>query len=173
MEQYGVGCMVSKQHFRDAMARVAAAVHIVTTDGPAGRFGFTASAVCSVTDDPPTLLVCLNRASDLHLAFQENGVFCVSTLAADHRELSDMFAKHTGTPMQERFDLPIWQKLKTGAPALRDALACFDCRISDVKEVGTHFVFFGEVTDTRLPHRDSALLYLHRSYRALDLESSK
>jgi len=52
---------VSREQFRDAMARLGAAVNIVTTDGTAGRAGFTASAVCSVTDDPPTLLVCLNR----------------------------------------------------------------------------------------------------------------
>jgi hypothetical protein len=54
---------VSREQFRDAMARLGAAVNIVTTDGTAGRAGFTASAVCSVTDDPPTLLVCLNRSS--------------------------------------------------------------------------------------------------------------
>ena len=165
--------MVSRQVYRDGMARFAAAVHIVTTGGRAGRFGFTASAVCSVTDDPPTLLVCLNRASELHLAFQENGVFCVSTLAADQQELAVMFAKRTGTPMQERFALPIWEKLKTGAPALRHALACFDCRISDVKEVGTHWVLFGEVMEVHLPRSGSALLYLHRSYRAMKLAGAK
>lgn len=165
--------MVSRQQFRDGMARFAAAVHIVTTGGPAGHFGFTASAVCSVTDDPPTLLVCLNRTSQLQGAFQKNGVFCVNTLAADHEELSAMFAQRTGKTMQERFALPIWEKLKTGAPVLRDALACFDCRISDMKDVGTHSIFFGEVMEIRLPKRDSALLYLHRSYRALHLDSTK
>ncbi len=53
---------IVREHYRDAMARLGAAVSIVTTDGPAGRAGFTASAVCSVTDDPPTLLVCMNRS---------------------------------------------------------------------------------------------------------------
>ena len=52
---------VTRQDFRDAMARLGAAVNIITTGGPAGRGGFTASAVCSVTDEPPTLLVCMNR----------------------------------------------------------------------------------------------------------------
>ena len=55
--------MVHRQAYREAMARFGAAVSVVTTDGPAGRYGFTASAVCSVTDDPPTLLVCMNRGS--------------------------------------------------------------------------------------------------------------
>jgi flavin reductase len=165
--------MVSRQLYRDGMARIAAAVHIVTTGGPAGRFGFTASAVSSVTDDPPTLLVCLNRASRMHLAFQRNGCFCVNTLVVDQQELAAMFAKRTGTHMKARFALPIWEMLKTGAPALRHALACFDCRVSDVKEVGTHWVFFGEAVEIHLPRRSSALLYLQRTYRVLEIVGTK
>ncbi len=57
--------LTDKASFRDAMAHVGAAVNIITTDGPAGRAGFTASAVCSVTDTPPTLLVCLNRSASV------------------------------------------------------------------------------------------------------------
>ena len=55
--------MVDVTDFRNAMSMLSAAVNVVTTDGPAGRHGFTASAVCSVTDTPPTLLVCMNTAS--------------------------------------------------------------------------------------------------------------
>jgi len=65
--------MVSKHAYRDAMARFGAAVSVITTDGPAGRAGFTASAVCSVTDDPPTLLVCMNRGSERHAVFLATG----------------------------------------------------------------------------------------------------
>ncbi len=161
--------MVQKQLYRDGMAHFAAAVNIVTTGGPAGTLGFTASAVCSVTDDPPTVLVCLNRVSQMHTAFQENGVFCVSTLASDQRDLAEMFARRAGVPMAERFELPRWEKLYTGAPAVRDALACFDCRITLVQEVGTHFVMFGEVQEVRISRGASALLYLNRSYRELAL----
>jgi flavin reductase (DIM6/NTAB) family NADH-FMN oxidoreductase RutF len=159
--------MVSKQLYHDGMARFAGAVHIVTTGGPAGSAGFTASAACSVTDDPPTVLVCLNRASQLHSLFLENGVFCLNTLAGEQRELSELFARHGGMPMQERFALPGWEKFNTGAPVLRDALACFDCRIADMKEVGTHWVLFGAVQDIRISPGTSVLLYLHRAYRTL------
>ena len=55
---------VEKQAYREAMARLGAAVNVIATDGPGGRAGFTASAVCSVTDTPPTLLVCANRTND-------------------------------------------------------------------------------------------------------------
>src|SRR4029077_12068777 len=61
---------VEKQAYREAMARLGAAVNVITTDGPGGRAGFTASAVCSVTDSPPTLLVCANRANDSYPAMK-------------------------------------------------------------------------------------------------------
>lgn len=82
---------VDKQDFRDAMARLGSAVNIITTDGPAGRAGFTASAVCSVTDTPPTLLVCLNRSASVYSVFQQNQTLCVNTLCADHESLSNLF----------------------------------------------------------------------------------
>lgn len=64
--------------FRDAMASLSAAVNIVTTDGPAGRCGITATAVCSVTDTPPTLLVCINRNSAMNPVFQATQRLCVN-----------------------------------------------------------------------------------------------
>ena len=82
---------VPKSDYRDAMARLGAAVHVITTDGPGGRAGFTASAVCSVTDEPPTLLVCLNRSASVYPAFQANGVLCVNALAAGQQQLSSLF----------------------------------------------------------------------------------
>ena len=63
---------VSRLEFRDAMARVCAPVNIITTDGPAGRGGFTATAMCSVSDDPPTLLVCMNERSAQTGMFLDN-----------------------------------------------------------------------------------------------------
>ncbi len=71
--------LADKASFRDAMAHVGAAVNIITTDGPAGRAGFTASAVCSVTDTPPTLLVCLNRSASVWPVFSEHHTLCVNT----------------------------------------------------------------------------------------------
>ncbi len=163
--------MVSQQLYRDGMARFAAAVHIATTDGPAGPTGFTASAACSVTDDPPTLLVCLNRASRLHTIFQRNGIFCLNTLSASQQWLSELFAHRSGTPMRERFSAPAWEKSALGSPQAKDALAAFDCRIVDLKEMGTHWVIFGGVEGVRISHQPAALLYLHRSYRHLSVHA--
>lgn len=83
--------IVDQQTFRDAMSCMGAAVNIITTDGPAGRAGFTASAVCSVTDTPPTLLVCLNRGASVWSVFNENRTLCVNTLSAGQEPLSNLF----------------------------------------------------------------------------------
>ena len=101
-----------KQTFRDAMACVGAAVNIITTDGPAGMAGFTASAVCSVTDSPPTLLVCLNRGASVWPTFSENRTLCVNTLSAGQEPLSNLFGGKT--PMEDRFSAARWQTGETG-----------------------------------------------------------
>jgi flavin reductase len=155
---------VTSAEFRNAMARLGAAVNIVTTEGSAGRGGFTASAVCSVTDDPPTLLVCLNRTSSGHARLKANGVLCVNTLAAGQRALSDAFAGRGGLEIEARFALATWSPLATGAPALDGAVVSFDCRIADVVEKGTHSVIFAEIEAIRSGAEDSALIYFARDY---------
>ena len=89
--------------FREAMSRLGAAVHVVTTAGPAGKTGFTATAVCSVSDAPPTLLVCLHRRNHTGPILRENKVFCVNTLGAECEAVADIFAGRTGAVMDERF----------------------------------------------------------------------
>ena len=120
---------VEKQAYREAMARLGAAVNVITTDGPGGRAGFTASAVCSVTDTPPTLLVCANRTNDSYPAMKANAVLCVNTLAGAHEELSPVFAGLTDHTMAARFEGATWHTLLSGAPVLDGALVAFDCRI--------------------------------------------
>ena len=89
--------------FREAMSRLGAAVHVITTAGSAGKAGTTATAVCSVTDAPPTLLVCLNRRSQTNPAVLHNGVFCINTLGHGGAEIADLFAGRTGVQGADRF----------------------------------------------------------------------
>ncbi len=160
--------MVSQNSFREAMARMGAAVNIITTDGPAGgRRGFTASAVCSVTDAPPTLLVCLNRNSDSNAALKLNGVICVNTLTAAQQDLSPLFAGQTDADVDGRFAAAEWHTLVTGAPALHEACVSFDCRITQVTEVGTHSVFFCEVEAVAFGSTHEALIYFGRAYHPI------
>ncbi len=158
---------MDRKEFRNAMARLGAAVNIVTTDGPAGRAGFTASAVCSVTDDPPTLLVCMNRGSSGAAAFESNGVLCVNTLSAGQQELSNAFAGFTGLEGEARFSIGEWAGMETGAPALNGAAVSFDCKITDVVEKGTHAVLFAKVEGVRVSDGGSGLIYFSRGYHSV------
>jgi flavin reductase len=156
---------LSKAEYRDAMSRLGAAVSIVTTDGPAGRAGFTASAVCSVTDEPPVLLVCLNRAASVYPVFQANGVLCVNALGAGQQALSTVFGGKT--PMQERFAAGLWRRDATGAPALEGAAASFDCRVLRAVSVGTHDVLFCEAVSATIGGVAHGLVYFDRKYHDL------
>ncbi|WP_376092988.1 flavin reductase [Roseomonas sp. CCTCC AB2023176] len=156
-----------RQQFRDAMARLGAAVTVVTTDGPAGRAGFTASAVCSVTDSPPTLLVCMNRNSRLNPAVKENGRLCVNVLSATQQHLSDTFAGFTGADSDARFGEGDWLTLVTGAPVLSQAVAALDCEIEEVLEKGTHSVIFAGVRAIRLGAPGPALIWFSRDYHPI------
>src|SRR5258705_7996260 len=89
--------------FREAMSRLGAAVHVIATAGPGGKTGATATAVCSVSDAPPTVLMCLNRRSQTNPVVTENGVFCVNTLGHAHAEIADIFAGRTGVQGTDRF----------------------------------------------------------------------
>ena len=151
--------------FREAMSRLGAAVHVITTAGPAGRAGTTATAVCSVTDAPPTLLVCLNRRSQTNPAVLQNGVFCINTLGHNGAEIADLFSGRTGIQGVDRFAAGEWSVLATGSPVLADAAVVFDCRIIEVRSVGSHNVFFGAVEMVRLGPSGPVLVYHERAYK--------
>jgi flavin reductase len=153
--------------FREAMSRLGAAVHVITTAGPGGKSGTTATAVCSVSDAPPTLLVCLNRRSRTNPIVVENGVFCVNTLGAGCAEIADIFAGRTGIQGSDRFTTGDWIVLTTGSPALASAVIALDCRIVEVRSVGSHNVFFGAVETVQLGPAGPALVYHERAYKHL------
>ena len=157
--------MVTRQAYRDGMSRLAAAVNVITTDGPGGRGGFTASAVCSVTDEPPTLLLCLNLSSRQNDILRANGVLCVNALAAGQTDISDLFSTRD-LAIADRFAAGAWSTLATGSPVLEGAVASFDCRIVERLERGTHAVIFCEVQAVRPGQGETPLIYFGRGYRA-------
>jgi len=136
---------VSAQSFREAMSRFGAAVNIVTSDGPEGRLGFTATAVCSLSADPPSLLVCMNRSSSQNKSLQANHVICVNTLTGRQSNLAAVFSGAGKLDMPARFGGATWLVLETGAPALAEALIAFDCRIAQAIETATHTLLVAEV----------------------------
>jgi flavin reductase len=156
---------VEQKVFREAMSRLGAAVHVITTDGHAGRTGFTATAVCSVSDAPPTLLVCLNRAATSMPILRGNGVFCVNTLRAGDELIADTFAGRTQVAREMRFDTGEWSKLSTGSPALMSAVIAFDCRVIEIKAVASHDIYFGIVEAIHMGGSGAALVYHDRAYK--------
>lgn len=161
--------MIDQLNFREAMSRLLGAVTVITTDGPAGPGGFTASAVCSVTDDPPMLLVCMNRNSRQHNVFSTNGVLCVNVLTAGQETVSRTFSG--AATVQERFQVDRWSVLETGAPALENALVNFDTRIVQTIEAGTHSIFLCGIVSVRIePEDHPGLAYYARNYHPVALQ---
>lgn len=155
--------------FRTAMSRLGAAVNVVTTDGPAGRYGIVVSAVCSVTDSPPTVLVCVSRSSGANAVLKKNGVLAINILAGRHRELSIAIAKAAA---HERFASGDWTTMETGAPVLDDAAVALDCHVSSVSEVGSHSVFFAGVDAIKVHDEVDGLVWFDRDYQRLQSTAS-
>ena len=156
---------VEPQLYREAMSRLGAAVHVVTTDGSAGKTGFTATAVVSVSDKPATVLVCLNRGANSAPLLRENGVFCVNTLRFGDEIVADTFAGRTKVARDERFNTGQWSTLATGSPALMSAVVALDCRVSEIKAVASHDIYFGVVEAVHLGPPGAALVYHDRAYK--------
>lgn len=153
--------------FRDGMALLAAAVSIITTDGDNGRHGFTASAVCSVSDDPPTLLVCINRVASAHPHILDHGTLAVNVLTGDQQALSSVFSSRSKT-MEERFAAATWNRGTVGSPLLTDALASFECIVDQAIDAGTHTVVLARVVDIVLSaEAPDSLVWFSRRYAAL------
>jgi flavin reductase len=163
--------MIDAQTFRDAMARLGSAVTVVTTDGTSGRYGLTVSAVCSVTDAPPSLMVCVHRRSRAHAKLTENGVLCVNILSGAHQTLCSQFAGQ-GPPDQDRFAGAQWTTLETGSPVLTDAVAALDCKIVVSSFIGTHSAFLCEVEAIAINNAQAGLIYFDRAFHHLPVKEA-
>lgn len=138
--------------FRDAMSRFASGVTIVTTIDSDGTWkGFTASAFCSLSLDPPLVLVCQARSSSSHETFMSCERFLVNILGVQHEDLAMRFARSGG----EKFaSTPFEPSRRSGLPVLPDALAAIGCRVRDRHDGGDHDIYVGSVYSCRL--RDGA-----------------
>ncbi len=156
---------VDGQQFRLGMRTLAGAVNIITSTHAGRRYGMTATAVCSATAEPPTVLVCINRLAVTHDAIAKAKAFCVNVLRAEDWQLSTIFSgAQTG---ETRFKNGNWTRLATGSPALVDALVSFDCRVVKKLAHGTHSIFLGEVEQILIGQKGKPLLYSDGQYAKL------
>jgi len=156
---------VNADQFRLGMRSLAHAVTIVTAAHGGHRYGMTATAVCSASAEPPTVLVCLNRNSGTHGGVARCKAFCVNVLRADDSDLSNQFS---GAQSGEgRFKSREWSKLATGSPVLLDALVSFDCRLVKKLAHSSHTIFLGEVEQVLFGKKGRPLLYAEGQYAKL------
>lgn len=146
--------------FQAAMRHVAATVYAVTTGTAGKRHGILATAVSSLSFEPPSLLVCVNRTASLHEPLACADTFCVNVLGLANREIAKVFETARG---EDRFALGDWRE-EHGVPVLANAQSYFICRTAHRHEFGTHTIFIGELIDAR--HRQDAapLTYYDRHY---------
>src|SRR5689334_5742920 len=135
---------VDAEQFKVGMRALAGAVNIITSTHSGHRYGMTATAVCSATAEPPTVLICINKLATTHAAVAKGKVFCVNVLRAEDWELSTSFSG--GQTGEGRFKSRDWTRLATGSPVLIDALVSFDCHVVKTLAHGTHTIFLGEVS---------------------------
>lgn len=158
---------VSPHAFHAAMSQLGAPVVVVTTDGPEGRHGLTVSAVCSVSDTPATLLVCLNRANRSYPAFVGNRVLGFNILGEGDQALATAFAS-SRLRSEERFAHGAWYEAVTGAPLLDRAVTSLDCTVEAIHISGTHDVLLCRVKAIRHGAEASdALAWFDRRFHAL------
>jgi flavin reductase (DIM6/NTAB) family NADH-FMN oxidoreductase RutF len=156
---------VNAEQYKLGMRSLAHAVSVITAAHGGHRYGMTATAVCSATAEPPTLLVCLNKASATHGGVARAKAFCVNVLRAEDSDLSNLFS---GAQSGEgRFKSREWSRLATGAPVLVDALVSFDCRVVKKLVHGSHTIFLGQVEQVLFGRKGRPLLYSDGQYSKL------
>ena len=154
--------------FRDAMSVCAAGVHVVTTDGAAGRCGITMTAVAPVTDEPPTVMLCINKQAGIVPVLLENRAVCINVLAVHQQDAAEHFAGLTALTPEERFKYHIWHRGRSGQLQIEGALAHLHGSVTVQNEVGTHHVFMIEIGEIAVHGgSDPALVYFRRGFAAL------
>lgn len=161
---------IRPEEFRASMRQLAGAVTVIATGDAGQRFGLTATAVCSLSDDPPTLLVCVNRSASAHDLIQKNRTFTVNLLAGDQEKVAARFAGRAGLKGEARFEGAAWGRLATGAPVLDNALAVFDCEITQEHVFASHTIFIGRVVASAARGAADPLIYLRGAFRQLEPE---
>jgi flavin reductase (DIM6/NTAB) family NADH-FMN oxidoreductase RutF len=152
---------VSPEEFRTALSRFASGVTVVTTKDDAGKMhGLTVSAFCSVSLDPPLVLVCIEKAAGSHYAFAESGIFAVNILNSSQQDMSERFASQ----LINRFQGLDFSLSEHGLPVLADCLANLECKIVHSYDGGDHTVYIGEVLNAEAADGDP-LLYFRSDYR--------
>jgi flavin reductase (DIM6/NTAB) family NADH-FMN oxidoreductase RutF len=157
---------LTSNEFREVISHFASGVTVVTTFHDERAYGTTASAVTSLSLEPPMLLVCMNKQSETGRAVAASGHFAVNILGAGHAELADRFAQKGG----DKFAGVPTSAGQWGAPLFDEAVATLECRVTEQTAVATHYVLFAEVVSAAA-RGGEPLAYFKGRFGRLDLSS--
>lgn len=156
--------IIGPDSFRESMARLAATVHIVTALHEGRRFGMTMTAASSLSADPMSIIISVNRQTATHAAILRSRRLCLNMLGPGHDDLAARFSGALGHRGEERFDAGDWLCDEERPPLLRDAAAALQCELVDAHVFGTHDVMLCAVQHVCLGQRPAALVYANRRY---------
>jgi flavin reductase (DIM6/NTAB) family NADH-FMN oxidoreductase RutF len=156
--------MTIKDQFRKAMRGVASTVFLVTTRSPAGDAGMTATAVCSLSFDPVSVLFCVNRSTSFIQAIEASGRFALNVLSRGDEDIAKAFGSARGR--DQRFSQGEWYQLG-GLPALRSSLSTIVCKVAGHMDFGSHRIYFGQVNHVENRGGRPELIFCHGEYGAL------
>ena len=159
---------VSSSDFRSAMRHLAGGVSVITVGQGKDITGMTVTSVSSLSVDPPTLIVSVNRESSSWPVLKRHGFFGVNILTADQSDIAERFAGKDGLKGAARFAGAQWIARMTGVPLLAGALAAIECEVEDIVERHSHAIVIGRVLDMQLSSRSAALAYWQGQYVAID-----
>ena len=149
------------ERFRLAMRRVAATVNVISLTVDGKPLGITATAVSSLSMEPPSLLVCINRAATVHASMADMDTFRVNILHRDQEEVARVFADRT---LETKRFAEGWELGDTAPPRLIDAQASVLCRRIDHHQFGTHSIFIGVIEDVCVREDVAPLVYWNGNY---------
>jgi flavin reductase (DIM6/NTAB) family NADH-FMN oxidoreductase RutF len=159
---------VSAADFRGAMRHLAGGVSVITAGRAKDITGMTVTSVSSLSVEPPTLIVSINREASSWPLIKRHGSFGVNMLAADQIDIAERFAGKGGLKGADRFIGAQWATRVSGVPLLVGSLAAIDCEVDDVVERHSHALVIGRVLDISTSGRTAALAYWQGQYVAID-----
>ena len=152
---------ISKEEFRRALSRFASGVTVITTKDNEGKlYGITVSAFCSVSLEPPLILVCIEKSAGSHRALEQSKAFVVNILREDQQHISNHFASR----LNDKFNEISYRFGIENLPLLEDVLVNLECRLRYSHEGGDHTIYVGEIENLTI-NDGNPLLYFHGGYR--------
>jgi flavin reductase (DIM6/NTAB) family NADH-FMN oxidoreductase RutF len=159
---------VTVSDFRNAMRQLTGGVSVITAGRGKDISGMTVTSVSSLSVDPPSLIVSLNRESSSWPLVKRYGFFGVNILTSDQIDIAERFTGRGGLKGADRFTGARWTTRASGVPLLADALAAIDCEVEDVVERHSHVIVIGRVLDVAVSARTASLAYWQGRYVAID-----